>query len=163
MSEDVSPKIDRSGIHIERDLANSVAIEEELDANVVSIYRFPSPMRRRTAGWIYIVGAIIVFVTIDGGWLPAFGFLALAGWQFASSWPLNVDEKAALHVAGKAVDFPVGHASGAITFRGWRSRPRWAVVLYSASEPPDERGLVVVDAVDGDVVEDVYLEDIPSV
>jgi hypothetical protein len=47
----------------------------------------------------------------------------------------------------------VGHASAAVRFAGWRSRPRWAVVLYSASDPPDERALVVVDAVAGDVVE----------
>jgi hypothetical protein len=37
------------------------------------------------------------------------------------------------------------------------------MVLYSASEPPDRRALVVVDAVDGEVVEDVYVEDIPEV
>jgi hypothetical protein len=37
------------------------------------------------------------------------------------------------------------------------------VVLYSASEPPDQRALVVVDAVSGDVVEEPYIEDIEAV
>ena len=69
----------------------------------------------------------------------------------------------ALTVAGGAVDFPVGHASAAVRFHGWRSRPRWAVVLYSASEPPDARGLVVLDAVNGDVVETPYVETIAPV
>lgn len=156
-------RVDRSGIHIERDLASAVAIEEELDANVVGPYQFPPPTRRRSAGWVFVVAAGVVAATVDGGWLPSVGLLLLAGWQFSSAWPLNVDEHRALAVAASAVTFPVGHASGAVTFKGWRSRPRWAMVLYSATEPPDQRALVVVDAVDGEVVEDVYVEDVPSV
>jgi hypothetical protein len=74
-----------------------------------------------------------------------------------------VDENQAMTVAGAAVDFPIGHASAAVRFHGWRSRPRWSVVLYSASEPPDQRALVVVDAVSGDVVEEPYVEDVEAV
>ena len=61
------------------------------------------------------------------------------------------------------MDFPIGHASAAVTFRGVRSRPRWNVVLYSAEEPPDQRGMVVVDAVAGQVAESPYVEEIPEV
>jgi hypothetical protein len=163
MSEGGGSQIDREGIYIERDLADAVAIEEELDANVVGPYRFPEPSRRRIAGWVFVAGATIAAVVIDGGWIPAIGFLALALWQFAASWPLDIREEEALSIAGGSVGFPVGHASAAITFRGWRSRPRWSVVLYSATEPPDQRGLVVVDAVTGDVVETPYTEEIPEV
>lgn len=163
MTDSDQPKIDRTGIFIERDVADSVAIEEELDANIVAPFKFPSPERRRTAGWVYVVAALVVAVTVDGGWLPAMGLLAIAGWHFASAWPLSLDERDALGIAGQAVDFPVGHASAAVTFTGWRSRPRWAVLLYSANEPPDQRGLVVVDAVDGALAEEVYVEAIPAV
>ncbi len=163
MSADRRSKVDRDGIHIERDLADSLVIEEELDANVVGSYRFPPPARRRISGWVYLVGAVSASVLIDDGWLPAIGFVALAAWQFASVWPLNVDEHKALEIAGAAVTFPIGHASAAVTFRGLRSRPRWSVVLYSATEPPDQRGLVVVDAVSGEVAEDPYVEAVPGV
>jgi hypothetical protein len=163
MSDSENPRVDRSGIFIERDLADSVAIEEELDSSVLEPFRFPSPERRRTAGWIFLVAALIVALTVDGGWVPAIGMLVLAGWQFASAWPLNLDERDALEEASQAVAFPVGHASAAVTFKGLRSRPRWAVILYSAHEPPDERALVVVDAVAGGIVEEVYVESIPEV
>jgi hypothetical protein len=163
MSEQDETRVDRTGIHIERDLATSVAIEEELDSNVLTPFMFPPPTRRRTAGWVYLAGALVLALTVRGGWVPAIGLVALAGWHFASAWPLNLDENDALRTGAASVDFPVGHASAAVTFKGWRSRPRWAVVLYSASEPPDQRGLVVADAVDGSVVEDVYVEDIPDV
>ena len=163
MTEPESRRVDREGIHIERDLADSVAIEEELDSNVVGPYRFPSPTRRRIAGWVFVVGAVLAVVLLDDGWIPALGFVALALWQFAASWPLNIDEHQALTIAGSAVDFPVGHASAAVTFRGLRSVPRWSVVLYSAAEPPDRRALVVVDAVTGDVAEEPYVEDVPEV
>jgi hypothetical protein len=162
MSEREEPRIDRSGIHIDKDLAESLAIEEELDSNVVGPYRFPSPTRRRIAGWVFVVAAVTTMVVIDGGWLPAIGLVALAAWNFASAWPLAVDETKALSVAGSAVGFPVGHASAAVTFRGVRSRPRWSVILYSAEEPPDQRALVVVDAVSGEVAEEPYVEAVPS-
>lgn len=163
MTEPESPRVDREGIHIERDLADSISIEEELDSNVVGPYRFPSPMRRRIAGWVFVVGAVLTVVLLDDGWIPAIGFVALALWQFASAWPLNIDEHRALSIAGAAVDFPVGHASAAVTFRGIRSVPRWSVVLYSAVEPPDQRALVVVDAVTGELAEEPYVEDVPEV
>ena len=153
----------REGIHIERDLADSLAIEEELDSNVVGPYGFPAPVRRRISGWVYVAGAALALTFVDGGWLPAIGFVALAVWQFASAWPLNIDEHGALEIAGAAVPFPIGHASAAVTFSGWRSRPRWSVVLYSAAEPPDQRGLVVVDAVSGELAEEPYVEDVPGV
>ena len=162
MSGREEPRVDRSGIHIDKELAESLAIEEELDSNVVGPYRFPSPTRRRIAGWLFVVAAAITKVLIDGGWLPAIGLVALAAWNFASAWPLSVDETKALSVAGSVVDFPVGHASAAVTFRGFRSRPRWSVILYSASEPPDQRALVVVDAVSGEVAEEPYVEEVES-
>jgi len=158
MTDREEPRVDRSGIFIERELADSIAIEEELDSTVVGPYRFPEPTRRRTAGWVFVVAATVAMVVIDGGWLPAIGLLALAVWNFASAWPLTVDEHRALAIAGAAVEFPVGHASAAVTFRGWRSRPQWNVVVYSATEPPDQRALVVVDAISGALVDEPYTE-----
>lgn len=161
MSE--SSRVDREGIHIDKDLADSIAIEEELDANVEGEYTFPSPSRRRMAGHVFVVFAGIALLIIDGGWPVAAAFAALAVWQYLSAWPLTIDEQQALAIAGGAVEFPVGHASASVRFQGWRSRPRWSVVLYSASEPPDSRALIVVDAVSGDVVEQPYVEAVEPV
>ena len=162
MSGDGS-RVDREGIYIERDLADRIAIEEELDANIEGEYRFPPPARRRISGWIFVVAGAVSSVAFDGGWIPAIGFVILAAWQFLGSWPLSVDEHEAMTNAAAAVDFPIGHSSASIRFHGWRSRPRWSVVLYSATEPPDRRGLVVVDAVDGSIVETPYVDDIGPV
>lgn len=162
MSEE-SPKVDREGIHIERDLADQIAIEDELDSNLEGEYRFPSPSRRRIAGWVYLVAAVASGLSFEGGWYVAIGFVLLAGWHFASAWPLTIDENVAMTNAAAAVDFPIGHASASVRFTGWRSRPRWSVVMYSATEPPDRRGLVVIDAVTGDVVAEPYVEDIAEV
>lgn len=159
---DQERRIDREGIHIDRDLADEIAIEEELDANVVGAYLFPSPARRRIAAWVLVAAGVIAFLTIPGGWPVSMGFLGLAAWQFLSAWPLNVDENEAMTLAGSAVGFAVGHASAAVRFHGLRSRPRWAVLVYSATEPPDQRALVVVDAVSGETG-DVYVEDIEPV
>ena len=159
MSDD-TPRVDREGIYIERDLADEIAIEEELDSNVEGEYRFPSPSRRRIAAWVYLVAGVVAAFTIPSGWVVGLGFAAVAAWHFAAAWPLAVDESEAMTTAAARVDFPVGHSSATIRFHGWRSRPRWSVVLYSAAEPPDRRALVVVDAVSGAVVEEPYMEDI---
>ena len=66
---------------------------------------------------------------------------------------MRVDEKEALVKAQRAVDFPVGHASAQQVWHGVRSRPTWRVLCYSTEEPPRQRGLVLVDAVDGRVLE----------
>ncbi|HEX6298849.1 MAG TPA: hypothetical protein VF148_00080 [Acidimicrobiia bacterium] len=160
---DEKPRVDRQGIHIERDLADRVAIEEELDANLEGEYRFPSPSRRRIAGLVYLVAGVVAVLTTDAGWIVGLGFAGLSLWQFLSSWPLTVDEHEAMTTAASAVEFPIGHSSASVRFHGWRSRPRWSVVLYSATEPPDERALVVVDAVSGGIVETPYTESITPV
>lgn len=162
MSEE-TPRVDREGIHIDRDLAERVAIEDELDSNVVGPYLFPSPRRRRIAGWVYLVAGTVASIAIEGGWVVGVGLGLLALWQFMSAWTLEVDEHEAMTVAAGALDFPVGHSSAAVRFKGWRSRPRWSVVLYSATEPPDRRALVVVDAVSGEIAEDPYVEDVVAV
>ena len=71
------------------------------------------------------------------------------------SYGLLVDD---LHVyraiaAQRAIGFPVGHASAQQVWHGFRSRPTWRVLCYSAEEPPTRRGLVLVDAVDGAVLQ----------
>ena len=157
------PKVDREGIHIERDLADQISIEEELDSNIQGEYRFPPPSRRRIAGWVYLAAAVVAGLAFEGGWWVSVGFVLLAAWQFSSSWPLEVDENDAMTKAAAVVDFPIGHASASVRFTGWRSRPRWSVVMYAAAEPPDRRALVVVDAVSGEIVETPYVEDIAAV
>lgn len=156
-------RVDREGIYIERDLADRIDIEEELDSNIEGEYRFPEPARRRISAWVYLAAGMVAVLTIDGGWVVGLGFAVLAAWQFAGSWPLEIDEHDALTTAAATVEFPVGHSSASIRFHGWRSRPRWSVMLYSATEPPDQRGLVVVDAVSGDIVEPPYVEAIEPV
>lgn len=162
MSEDEA-QFDREGIYIERDLADSIAIEEELDANVVAPYEFPSPTRRRLSGWVFLFFALFTPFAMDGGWAVGAVFVALAVWQFVGAWPLNIDEHEAMSIAGRNVEFPVGHASAAVRFQGWRSKPRWSVVLYSAADPPDQRALVVIDAVTGGLLETPFVEDVAGV
>jgi hypothetical protein len=80
--------------------------------------------------------------------LGAVGLLSLT-----SGWKMHIDEKQALVAAQGAVGFAVGHASAQQVWRGLRSKPTWRVLVYSAENPPAQRSLVLVDAVDGRVVE----------
>lgn len=151
-------RVSREGIHIDREVADAVAIEEELDSNLVGPYRFPVPRRRRIPAYIYLVTAALVGVVIDP--VVAVLPLTLAVWHWLAAWPLEVEQEAALAKAATAVDFAIGHASAAVAFTGLRARPQWAVIVYSAAEPPDRRALVTIDGVDGRILGDPYLESI---
>ena len=132
-------------------------------AGFVGAYMFPDNSRRRWPGAIYLVFAalcvLVRFVfsdeaVVNGGWIVAAVVLGVAGvFSLTSGWRMNIDEKDALVQAQQAVGFAVGHASAQQVWRGLRSRPTWRVLCYSAEEPPKDRGLVLVDALDGSIVE----------
>ena len=150
------------------------ALPEDLDVSgFVGPYQFPDNSRRRYPGIIYLVIAALCLTTglvkggddavlVNNGFLVAAVLLGIAGLiSLTSGWRMHVDEKDALVAASKTVGFPVGHASAQLAWRGVRSRPTWRILCYSAEEPPKRRGFVLVDAVDGRVVEHV-VEDNPE-
>ncbi len=138
-----------------------------------SDYVFPNNSRRRIPGFIYLGLAVICFlfwfltkngspVMVNTGVLwAAIGMAVAALYHFQAGWDLAIDERDALVEAGKATGFTVGHASAQMGWRGLRSRPTWRILLYSAESPPLQRALVLVDGVDGQIV-DQLLEDNPE-
>ncbi len=140
-------------------------LPDDLDAaGYVGPYTFPDNARRRIPGVLYWATAVLLLVLwafagddavlVNDGFLwAAVALLAFGAYCFLAGWRTHVDETDALVEATRAVGFPVGHASAQLGWRGLRSRPTWRILLYSAEEPPDQRGLVLVDAVDGAVLE----------
>lgn len=162
----------------ERDDQHQDELRDELPddlnaAGYVGPYRFPDNSRRRIPGVMYLVIAAACLavwlvrhdhepVYVNRGMIVAAILLTLAGsMSLTSGWRMRIDEKQALVVAQQAVGFPVGHASAQQVWRGLRSRPTWRVLCYSTEEPPRQRGFVLVDAVDGRLVEHL-VEDNPE-
>lgn len=153
------------GIHIPAEIAEAEGVPEDLDSSVVGPYRFPDPRRRRISAWLYLAAAVPLAALAFEQPLMWFGvglFVTLAVWHLLAAWPLAIDQETALAQAAAAVVFPVGHASAAVTFVGWRSRPRWHVVMYSADEPPSQRALCQFDGVTGELAEEIYIENVPA-
>ena len=138
----------------------------DLDASAfVGPYKFPDNSRRRIPGYMYAaIGLMMIAIWIAkrdsdavlvnrgllvGGILEA----AFGMFSISSGWRMKVDEKIALRNATQEVGFAVGHASAQQVWRGLRSRPTWRVLCYSSEQPPLQRALVLVDAVDGSIVE----------
>lgn len=131
----------------------------------IGVYDFPDNSRRRIPGFIYLAlsaSSAAVWVVansrdsqlVNGGLLFAAILLAVMGLiSLSSGWRMTVNESDALVLASKKVGFPVGHASAQQVWRGVRSRPTWRIFCYSTEEPPLQRGLVLVDAVNGSIVE----------
>ncbi len=165
-SESESPRPDAGVDH--RD-----ALPEDLDVSAyVGPYQFPDNSRRRIPGLLYLIiaaGCVLLYVLandtwafVNEGWLwAAAALMVTAVICFTSGWRMTVKEVDALVAAQQALGFPVGHASAQQVWRGLRSRPTWRVLCYSIEDPPQRRGLVLVDAVDGRVVEQL-VEDNPE-
>lgn len=141
-------------------------LPDELDVTgYVGQYTFPDIVRRRVPAVIYLVIAAIFFalwvthrgthvLVNDGfGWV-ALGLALVAAYHLLAAWPLHVRETDALVAASLRVGFPIGHASAQLGWSGLRSRPVWRILLYSAEDPPKQRGVVLVDGVDGRVLFD---------
>lgn len=147
-------------------------LPEDLDAaGYVGPYMFPDNSRRRVPGYLYLLvsAACIViwsaFETspyVNSGFLWAGVLLAALGvYQLVAGSSLRFDERDALVAATRKVGFPVGHASAQLGWRGLLSRPTWRILVYSDENPPTKRGLVLVDGVDGEIVEH-FVEDNPE-
>jgi len=140
-------------------------LPDDLDAaGYVGPYTFPDNDRRRIPAILYAVvaaGCIALWAVAgddavlvnDGVLVAGIGLLLVAAYSWQAGFHLAVDERDALVAASRAVGFPVGHASAQLGWRGLRSRPTWRILLYSAEDPPRTRGLVLVDGVDGEVLE----------
>jgi hypothetical protein len=156
-----------------RDEEVTDALPEDLNASEwVGPYVFPNNNRRRVPGYLYLgIGALCIAgwglagsdaVLVNEGFLFAGILLLLLGaYHLVAAWNLDVDERDALVAATRQVGFAVGHASAQLGWRGLRSRPTWRILLYSAEDPPRKRGLVLVDGVDGEIV-DHFVEDNPE-
>jgi hypothetical protein len=160
----------KDAIYVPDQVAKAAAVPGDLDSDMEDLdYAVPDTRRRRWAGVVYLVAAGIVATLIvaellpSAMWWTAAAVLVVVGvYHFVAGWGLTVREGEALESANRAVAFPVGHASASLGFSGWRARPVWNVLVFSADEPPSRRGLVRVDGIDGSVV-DSYAEDIPGV
>jgi len=139
-------------------------LPEDLDVHgFVGPYQFPDNSRRRIPGFLYLFFSIVFFLLLklfdsspftNWGYFAAAITLALVGiYHLQAGWKLSIDETDALVEAAKVSGFPVGHASAQMVWRGVRSRPSWRVLLYSSESPPIQRGLVMIDAVNGSVIE----------
>ena len=124
----------RRGIEIPDEVAQAASLPEDLDSSVIGPYAFPSPARRRNAAWIYLGGAVVagsgaIAGLTAGLWVAAGLLVVLAVWNLAAAWPLRIGDTEALEIANREAAFTVGHASAAVGFDGWRSRPVWTYRL----------------------------------
>lgn len=151
-------------IEIPQEIADAADMPDDLQSIVLEPYSVPNTSQRRGAGIVYVVAAVIIGIGITlglpvGMWLMVAGLLAIAGYHYLGGWDLKIMDGEALEIANRHAEFPAGHASAALNFEGWRARPIWNVLMFSADDPPTERGLVRVDGITGDVVGS-YTEDI---
>ena len=156
---------DEQGVDEQGDDEIRDELPEDLDpAALAGPYLFPNNSRRRIPAVLYVLigaGCIVLrivagddAVLVNNGVLVAGIVLILVGlYHWQGGWDLSFDEEHALQAATREVGFPVGHASAQLGWRGLRSRPTWRILIYSNEPSPEHRGLVLVDGVNGEIID----------
>jgi hypothetical protein len=132
-------------------------VEPGNDDGTIRPYRILDTAKRRRAGAVYIVmavlaGAIAISTQIQLLWLTAVvPLVVLAGYQFLGGWKMQVTDMEAIEKASDRVSFTTGHGSATLGYRGLRARPVWEVLIYGDGPAPQFQALVTIDAVSGDV------------
>jgi len=148
-------------------------LPDDLDpTGLVGPYMFPNNNRRRIPAALYVaigIAAIALWAIVGtdnalvntGILVGGVALIILGAYIFVAGWGLDVDEADALIAASAKVGFPVGHASAQMGWRGLLSAPTWRILLYSNEPQPSQRGLVLVDGRNGQVIESI-VEDNPE-
>jgi hypothetical protein len=127
------------------------------DDGTIRPYRILDTAKRRRAGVVYIVMAVLAGVIATSTqiqllWLTAVvPLFALAGYQFLGGWKMQVTDMEAIEKASDRVSFTTGHGSATLGYRGLRARPVWEVLIYGDGPAPQFQALVTIDAVSGEV------------
>ena len=127
-------------------------------------YSVPDNARRRRPAVVLIAFAAIsgaLWVTkADGGVLVNDGFayvailfLLLGLYFLASSKSVNVWEDEAIATAQQRTGLVGGTGRAQLAWRGLVGRPVWRVLINDESDSVTRRGVVIIDAADGSVVE----------
>lgn len=146
-----------------------VADQEPVDVDVgddeyVGPHTFPNNNRRRIPATIYILAGVAM-VALDAArgdesplvnvgllWAGV-GLVIFGAYGLITGWTLRVEESDALVSAARYLGFPVGHSAVQLVWRGWLSRPTWRILTYSTEDPPQQRAIVLVDGITGEVIE----------
>lgn len=146
-------------------------LPEDLDITALAgVYEFPNNAKRRIASLLYLPTGLLCLwlgfavdspLTNAGIGVVGVGLVAFAVWSYAVAVPTRYDETDALVAAAEVTGLVAGPAAAQMTWRGWRSRPVWRVLLFSAEEQPVHRAIVLIDGVTGEVLEH-FVEDNPE-
>ncbi|MBW3536261.1 MAG: hypothetical protein KY395_00640 [Actinobacteria bacterium] len=135
-------------------------------------YSVPDNARRRRPAIVFMVFAAVsgalwltkanggVLVN-DGFAYAAIVFMLLGAYFLASSKRVNVWEDEAIATAKRGTALAGASGRAQLAWRGLVGRPVWRVLLHDESQPVVRRGVVIVDATDGSVVEKLT-EDLPA-
>lgn len=145
--------------------------EDLIPSAVREKYSVPDNARRRRPAVVFLLAAVLsgaLWLTrSDGGVLVNSGFLAaaigfglLAVYFAASARGVNVWEDEAIATAKQVTELPSGSGRAQLAWRGLIGRPVWRVLVHDESLPQVRRGVVIVDAASGSVVEHMR-QDVP--
>ena len=127
-------------------------------------YSVPDNARRRRPAVVLLVAAVLsgaLWLTRgDGGVLvnsgfavAAVGFALLGAYFLTSSKAVTVWEAEAIATAKTTTGLSGGTGRAQLAWRGLLGRPVWRILIHDESGPAANRGVVIVDATDGAVVE----------
>lgn len=177
MAELTPPNPTTSGTYPPSAGGSSPELGDELPEDLIpgaarGKYSVPDNARRRRPAAVFAVSGLMsgalwwsrgeggVLVN-DGFLFAAIGFLLLAAYFAASARPVAVWEDEAIGIAKATTGLASGTGRAQLAWRGVLGRPVWRVLVHDEATGRARRGVVIVDATRGSVVEHLT-EDVPA-
>lgn len=147
--------------------------EDLIPSAVRDKYSVPDNARRRRPAVVFAVSGVASLalwwsrgeggVLVNSGFLAAgMAFLLLGAYFAASSRGVRVWEDEAIATAKATTGLRSGKGRAQLAWRGLVGRPVWRVLVHDEAEGRARRGVVIVDAGSGRVVEHLTEEAAPA-
>ena len=153
------------GIDIDEDEANKENIPDDLNSLAYSAYRIPDLKRRKIFSLIiFIIILLSIILNYLFIWLDfRFSLLILSTitiYLYFVKSKMNITQSEVIQNIGPHIDHSLGYYSTALTFTGLLLKPVWTVIVYDHNNPPQQRSIVEIDANTGQLINDVYAENL---
>ena len=154
-----------SGIDINEHEAIKENIPDDLNSLAYSAYRIPDLKRRRMFSLIiFIIILLTIILNYFFIWLDfRFSLLILstiAIYLYFVKSKMKIKQSEVIQNIGPHIDHSLGYYSTALTFRGLLLKPVWTVIIYDHQNPPQQRSIVEIDTNTGQLINDVYTENL---
>ena len=153
------------GININEKDVQKENVPDDLNSLAVGSYVIPNPLRRRRFAHLVLLSSIIAlglnFTLELGDLLPSSIILGLTSiFIYAIDNKISLKQNEILEFLTDKINHSIGYYSIEFKFQLRLLNPVWTVIVYDHKNPPSLKTILEIDALNLELIGDIYTEEI---